>query len=123
MMNLERILTAGLLLASIVVFAHGDGEHVKGTVKEISATSLTVVATGGNEVRVALLASTRIERGKAAVTWNDIRVGERVVIDVMGEKDSMHAMVVKLGRLAVPSQDGGMPEHPTDGGHHHDHSK
>ncbi len=89
------ILAAALVPAPMS--AHGDEEHVTGTVTAVSATSVTVKTTDGKAVSVGFDAKTTYSRGKQAVQKTDIKVGDRVVIHADEVNEKLVAHTVELG--------------------------
>lgn len=86
-----------LLLASRVAFAHGGLEHVMGTVARITATSLDVKTVAGKTTTVTLDAATRWVRGTAAVTPQEVKPGDRVVIHAKAAGVKLTAVEVAVG--------------------------
>jgi hypothetical protein len=86
------IATALMLILSTFVLAHGDLLHVMGTVTKVDAGSITVKTT-----TVMVLPTTKFLRGSAAVTAQDVKVGDRVVIHAKPEGEMLHATEVKIG--------------------------
>ena len=81
----RALLAAALLLAFVgVSYAHGGNEHVRGTVTQVSATSITV-QTAKKAEAIRLNDKTMFMRSGKHVTMNDLKVGDRVVVDVSGE--------------------------------------
>jgi Domain of unknown function (DUF5666) len=90
-------LTVGLIFWSTIVLAHGDQQHVMGTVTQIDAGSISVKTTTGDEKVVMVLPTTKFVKGTATVTLQDLRVGDRVVIHAKPEGNMLHATEVKIG--------------------------
>jgi len=86
-----------LALAPMIVFAHGGMEHVQGTVKAISDTSVTVTTTAGKSVDVALDAKTTYTRATKPVLKTDMKVGDRIVIHAAEVNEKLIAKTVELG--------------------------
>jgi hypothetical protein len=94
----SSIATAALILIlSTIVLAHGDQQHVMGTVTKIDPGSITVKTTTGEVKMVMVLPTTKFVRGGAAVTAQDVKVGDRVVIYAKPEGEMLHATEVKIG--------------------------
>ncbi|MFY9947419.1 MAG: DUF5666 domain-containing protein [Candidatus Sulfotelmatobacter sp.] len=94
----SSIATAALILIlSTIVLAHGDQQHVMGTVTKIDSGSITVKTTTGEVKVVMVLPTTKFVRGSAAVTAQDVRVGDRVVIHAKPDGEMLHATEVKIG--------------------------
>ena len=96
-----------LLLASIflagVAYAHGDEQHVMGTVTKITETTITVeVAPKQGEIQktsvtVNVVSSTKFEKMDAAATIKDLKVGDRVVVHAAKKGEQLEAHTVKIG--------------------------
>lgn len=72
-------LVLGLATAA---FAHGGNDHVRGVVTEVSPQSITVQTTAKATRTLTLSDKTEYKRGGRKATFADVKVGERVVIDV-----------------------------------------
>ena len=94
-----------ILSFSLSVFAHGDMEHVLGTVVKVSDHLLSVRVTDGTIKDVLIDDQTRFLKGTAPSTFNEIKVGMRVVIHAHKHQDSLHAVEVKIGTS--------IPQHPS----------
>ena len=90
---------AAFLMTAAVAFAHGDAEHVRGTVTSITDTAITIQTTTKQERTIPITAKTMVMRGEAHLSIKDVKVGDRVVIDV--DKKSKIATEVKLGAPAA----------------------
>ena len=92
-----KSLTLLLILSfSLSVFAHGDMEHVLGTVVKVSDHLLSVRVTDGTIKDVLIDDETRFFKGTGPATFNEIKVGMRVVIHAHKHQDSLHAVEVKI---------------------------
>lgn len=74
------ILIACISLITAGAFAHGDEEHVIGTVASVAKDSVTVKTTANTLVTVAIVPQTTFTRNKTAAKLADLNVGDRVVI-------------------------------------------
>jgi|SRR5579884_2726096 len=92
---------AALLVAGTLVFAHGA--PIMGTVSAMSSDSMTVTTTDGKTIVIGLEKTTKYLKDKKAVTMQDLKVGDRVVIDAhMDEKTkSYKAESVQIGTAAA----------------------
>ena len=88
-------------LAGGVAFAHGNAEHVRGTVASITDTAITVQVSAKKARTLTLNAKTMIMKGDAHLTLKDVKVGDRVVVDV--DKKTGVATEVTLGKTAPAS--------------------
>src|SRR5262245_10735455 len=86
---------AMFLMTSAIAFAHGDAEHVRGTVTSVTDTAITVQTTAKQTRTIPITAKTMIMKGEAHLTAKDIKTGDRVVIDV--DKKSKMATEIKVG--------------------------
>ncbi|MBI3491395.1 MAG: hypothetical protein HY047_06380 [Acidobacteria bacterium] len=92
------IMTA-FVLAGGVAFAHGDAEHVQGTVTSVTATTITVQTPAKKTRTITINEKTMFMRGDAHLSVKDVKVGDRVVLDV--DKKTSVATEVKLGTAAA----------------------
>jgi Domain of unknown function (DUF5666) len=104
-MNMTRKLVTLLSIALFAssVFAHGDEQHVVGTVTKVTQTSVTVQTVTNMSVEVMLTPDTKFTKGSASVTLKDLQVGDRVVIHAMPMKGGMlMAHTVQIGDAKTP---------------------
>ena len=101
------IALAGLLLVPLAL-AHGNEEHVMGTVTKISASSITVQTTAKQTVEVAVNEKTKFEKSGQPATLHDLTVGDRVVIHAGKSGNKLTAHTVKFG----PAQSTAATGHP-----------
>ena len=90
---------AVLVLAGGVAFAHGNAEHVRGTVTNVSDTAITVQVSAKQTRTVTINAKTMVMKGDAHLSVKDVQVGDRVVLDV--DKKTSVATEVKLATTAA----------------------
>ena len=104
----KRLLACSLtiLMAAVVVFAHGDATHIMGTVSAIQGDHVTVKLQDGKTQMVMFDKSTKYltadnKKGKK----EDMKPGTRVVIDAkMDEKMKMYqALEVRIGVTEKPA--------------------
>jgi len=103
MKKLTISLALTLLLTSLV-FAHGNLEHVLGTVVEITDHSLSIKTADGSVKIVAFDAETKFLKGALPATAKDIQIGTRVVIHAHKNGDKLHAAEVKIGTNTAAAQ-------------------
>jgi hypothetical protein len=104
-LKMKYVLTSflGAVLFAGLAFAHGDEQHVMGTVTKITDTTITVevAAKEGNakttNVIVNVVSSTKFEKMGAAATIKDVKVGDRVVIHAGKKAGKLEAHMVKIG--------------------------
>ena len=99
-MNTHRtiiISLAAFFLAATLAVAHGNLQHVIGTVAKVSAASVTITTNSGKTVEVVLAGDTKISKAGQAMQKTDIQVGDRVVIHAEMEDGKLSAHTVELG--------------------------
>jgi len=74
------VLIACISLITAAALAHGDEEHVIGTVASVTKDSITVKTTANALVTVAVVPQTTFSKNKTAAKLSDLSVGDRVVI-------------------------------------------
>jgi hypothetical protein len=85
---------------TIEIESHPSTE-VEGSVKSVSATSLTVTTTAGDVV-IALVSTTHFFANGQAATAADVHVGDRVEVEVREQTDkTLAALVVKVQNESV----------------------
>ena len=96
--------TAVLALALLVspltpAFAHEGHDHkLLGTVSEVAADRIVVRATkDGALSTVALTRTTKITRGKTTLLATDLKVGDRVVVNIGNGKAPLSAKAIQVG--------------------------
>jgi predicted component of type VI protein secretion system len=92
---------AAVGLAGGVAVAHGNAEHVRGTVTSITDTAITVQVSAKQTRTVTITTKTTVMKGDAHLRLKDVKVGDRVVLDV--DKKTSVATEVKLATTAVAS--------------------
>jgi hypothetical protein len=102
--------TIALALAFFValagpLLAHGGYTHVMGTVTAVDATHVEVKTTAGKMVSMKLSDATtyKQEKGGAAATAADLKVGQRVLVDAKGHGADLEASEVRIGAMAKAS--------------------
>lgn len=96
-----------LLLTAIAgaAHAHGEGAHLMGTVKTVAAKSMTVTATDGDEVVVAVDDKTKIESAGKPATMADVKPGARVVVHTKKSGDTVVATLIKIAGAGATGQE------------------
>ena len=98
MMKRATLAVVAVLTAGIVAYAHGDAEHVQGTVSSLTATAITVQTPAKQTRTITITDKTMVMRGEAHLSVKDVKVGDRVVLDV--DKKTSIATEIKLGSVA-----------------------
>lgn len=85
-----------------LVFAHEGHKHkVLGTVTMTASDHVMLKDKDGKDVTVHITKDTKVLRNKKAMNVEDIKVGVRVVITAVTEKDRMMAKTIELGAASV----------------------
>jgi hypothetical protein len=87
-----------VLAISAGAVAHEGNEHVRGVVTAVSAQSVTVELTDKSTKTLAISAKTALEASGKAAKLADLKVGDRVVIDV--PEHTSNAVLIKVGAAA-----------------------
>jgi hypothetical protein len=104
---MKRLFAAILALGVVALgsgarlLAHEGHEHkVMGTVTMAAADHVMLKDTDGKDVMVKVTKDTKV-KAKPAVKVEDIKVGSRIVVTVVEEKDkSMTAKSIEVGAVA-----------------------
>lgn len=98
-------LSTAIFLAGTIAFAHGGNEHVRGVVTQISAQSITVQTADKATKTLALTDKTTIQRAGKSAQLADVKVGDRVVIDV--PQKTTNALLIQIGgaKSSAPHKD------------------
>ena len=106
---LRRFVVVGAIAAAALVVpavarAHTGHEHkVMGTVSSIEGNHVMVKTTDGKTVMVMLDAKTKITQGKAKLTSDALKVGDRIVAEGAQAKDVLTAANVQVGTAPAPA--------------------
>lgn len=95
-----------ILFATTFALAHGDYQHVMGTVTKISENSIMVQTTTNDVVEVATSPDTRFSKGDTAVEGRELKVGDRVVIHAKKTNDGKlvaHTVQIGVAKAAAAS--------------------
>jgi hypothetical protein len=93
---------SGLFIALVLVaagttFAHGDQQHVMGTVTALTDDSITVKTKTKVHIVVYTMPGTKYEKSGAAASMKDLKIGDRVVIHAGKMNDKLMATEVRFG--------------------------
>ena len=89
------LIVIGALVAG--ASAHGNNDHVRGVVTEITATSIAVQVSPGVVRTLTLGGHSMFEKAGKRMQRSDVKVGDRVVIDVA--KGSSEAGLIRFSTL------------------------
>ncbi len=93
-MKRVAMLIVAVAIAGVAVYAHEGNEHVRGVVTQISARSITVQVDKAVRT-LTLTAKTTYQRAGKPALLGDVKVGDRVVIDV--PEKSTDALLIQIG--------------------------
>jgi hypothetical protein len=91
MLRINSLIVAFVLVGTLA-FAHEGNEHVRGVVTQISAQSVTVQTAPKVTKTLTLSDKTTFKQAGKAAHLTDLKVGDRVVIDVP-EKTSQALLI------------------------------
>jgi preprotein translocase subunit YajC len=94
-----------VLAFATMAFAHGKPQKFMGTVKSVSATSLTITTKEGQEKTFTLDGKTKFLHSGETAAASDLKVGERVVVEADVHGKEAKAEVIKFG---VPKKESAM---------------
>jgi hypothetical protein len=89
------ILVISFIVSGALILAHEGNEHVRGVVTQLSPQSITVQTTGKKATTLKVTAKTTFQLAGKAATLADLKIGDRVVIDV--PEKSSDALLVQIG--------------------------
>jgi hypothetical protein len=102
------MLVLGLIMAfalSPTLSAHDGHDHkIMGVVSNVHENHLEVKAKDGKTSAITLNAKTKIVRGKSPLAVTDIKVGDRVVVNVGNGKEPLVAKEVQLGATTTTAK-------------------
>ena len=90
-------LIASILLIASFAFAHGNEQHVMGTVSKVTDSAITVTTTDGKSIDVALTSETTFTKDGKTITAKKVKQGDRVVIHAKKNGDKLEAASVRIG--------------------------
>ena len=98
-MRVTLLLLSFTLICVAPAFAHGGKTHVMGTVSSLDTEHVVVKDREGKTLSIRLTKDTMYQKGDALAPASDLKVGDRVVIDVIGTKDSLAATEIRLSTV------------------------
>ena len=100
--RLLGLVAAFLITGAVDTRAHGDAVHVRGTVTHIAGQSVTIQpSTKGAKVMTFTVADhTEIDKAGKVAGLKDLRVGDRVAVEI--PKGKTEAESIKIG-VVVPA--------------------
>lgn len=109
-----------ILLVALVIpsFGHGGAEHIKGTVTKVDETSITLTTPAKETKVIHFDKTTKFIKGASESTIKELKVGDRVVIDLHQMDGKAHASQVRFGAQKKAATD-----HGTHGADHKKHEE
>ena len=101
MRRMALVLMAFIAFSGIAL-AHNGVEHMKGTVSQLTDKAITIDMPGMKPMTIALTADTTFAKSGKAASAKDLKVGDRVVVDVVKKGNDMIAKAVKCGAAPAP---------------------
>lgn len=93
------LLIAAVFATATVALAHGDNDHVRGVVTQVTATSVTVQVSETVAKTLSLNNKTTFERSGRSARAGELKIGDRVVVDV--PKGTTEARLIRFGAPAA----------------------
>lgn len=90
---------AVLVFTAGIALAHGNEQHVMGTVTAMTDNSITVQTAAKDPVTVYTMANTKYTKSGAAASMKDLKVGDRVVIHAEKMNDKVMADEVQFAPM------------------------
>jgi hypothetical protein len=101
-------LTFALAASATLALAHNGIEHVMGTLSAKSDSSVTVETPKHTKVIVLLDKATTYNFNDKSATLNDLKVGERVVVNAKEAADEkLHGVSIRWGANSTAASDHG----------------
>jgi hypothetical protein len=88
-------LVLAIVVVGTVAFAHEGNGHVRGVVTAMSAQTITVQTTAKKTTTLTLSDKTTFKQAGKAAHLADVKVGDRVVIDV--PEHTTQALLIQIG--------------------------
>ena len=98
------ILIMSFAVSGALAFAHEGNEHVRGVVTQLSPQSITVQTTAKKTTSLKVTAKTTFQLAGKAATLADLKVGDRVVIDVPEKSSDALLVQIGTGLAAAPAK-------------------
>ena len=96
-MKKQAVIFLMVVFIASLAFAHGNEEHVMGTVAKISSNSITVQTTRNETKEIAITDKTTFENAGAPAKLDELKVGDRVVIHADKDGNKLVAHTVRFG--------------------------
>ena len=96
---------ASFVMTGAVVFAHGDAVHHRGVVTQINGKSVTIQTTTKPPKMVTFTVAdhTEIDRGTKVAALKDLKVGDRVIVEIPKNKTEAESIKIGVSAPAKPT--------------------
>jgi len=100
---MRKLACIAVIIASlaVAVFAHGNLEHILGTVVAVTDHTVSVKTADGSVKIVAFDSETQFLKGVSPAAAKDLAVGIRVVIHAHKNGEKFHAAEIKMAAAAA----------------------
>jgi hypothetical protein len=102
MNRMMAVLALAVAIAGVPAVAHEKGGRAMGVVESVTAERIVVKASDGHSVPFTVTPDTRFFQGDKPARPEDVRVGQRVVVQGKKSGERLEAVRVKLGAPAAP---------------------
>ena len=98
-------LLTSFVMTGAVAFAHGDAVHHRGVVTQINGKSVTIQTTTKPPKLVTFTVAdfTEIDRGTKVVALKDLKVGDRVIVEIPKNKTEAESIKIGVSAPAKPT--------------------
>ena len=98
-------LVAAFALTAVAASAHGNAVHVRGTVTQITGQSVTIqpTAKSAKPVTFTVADHTEIDRAGKVAAFKDLKVGDRVAVEIPKGKTEAESIKIGAAALAKPA--------------------
>jgi uncharacterized protein related to proFAR isomerase len=96
-MKKPSLVIASILLVASLAFAHGNEQHIIGTVSKMTESIIAVTTTDGKSVEVVLTPQTTFTKQDKTISAEEIKEGDRVVIHAKKNGEKLEATSVRIG--------------------------
>ena len=99
-------------MTGAVAFAHGDAVHHRGVVTQINGQSVTIQTTGKPPKMVTFTVAdhTEIDRGTKVAALKDLKVGDRVIVEIPKGKTEAESIKIGATTAAKPTASATAPK-------------
>jgi hypothetical protein len=100
-MNRLVTISISLLVLAAPALAHGNEQHVMGTVIEVTENAITVETKDHQKITVTVIRDTKFAKGTSQASLKDLKVDDRVVIHAVKQGEQLQAHTVRIGTASA----------------------